>query len=456
MKKIVSVLSVAALTLSAVFAADVSLKFNMKGTLYEETNTKSVEPGKEDDIKQTRSILNQSGYADAESDLVITAKNDFAGFVLDVQPNATTKAAFSASNLKEYYAWMNFGNLQLTTGKWKSRYTQLLDTYQGEWEDDDFMRYPLGVVGGKIAYDVDNLTGEVTADGTKKAGNSQIVVKYKTEQRVSTALAYTIRPNDDTYFMLKGVAVDHTKAKNGTKYWGGTGKWDSDKKYADGEYDITFFSGFAAEAALHTAAFDFNVAAKSFNRNELALGAFLAPKMGASTLLFGFTAGLNLEDNGDTVDHNYREFGIDFRGIFKLSDALSITTMNNLSVIDNQKAKNVDYNDNIFHLWDMVSFGYKANDKVLAQLTVEGECDLLRNYQDPADAKKEKTDNVRDLGGFTLSVIPGIVYSFNENASLTAGFKLEFAEIGASADFKSSKHTTTTKISIPVVFAVAL
>ena len=445
MKKIVSVLSVAALTLSAVFAADVSLKFNMKGTLYEETNTKEVKADGSETLSQARSILNQSGYADAESDLVITAKNDFAGFVLDVQPNATSKSAFSSSNLKEYYGWMNFGNLQLTTGKWKSRYTNLLDAYQGEWEDEDFMRYPLGVVGGKFGYDVDNLTGVVTADGTKKLPNSQLT-KYKMTQRVSTALAYTIRPNDDTYFMVKGVAVDHTKET--TKYWGGTGRWDSDKTYGDGDYDIMFFSGFAAEVALHTAAFDFNFAAKSFNRNELALGAFLAPKMGASTLLFGFTAGLDLTDNGDAVDHNYREFGIDFRGIFKLSDALSITTMNNLSVIDQQKAKNGN-DDTLFHLWDMVSLGYKANDKILAQLTVEGESDFLQK-------KNDETKNVRDLGGFTLSVIPGLVYSFNENASLTAGLKLEFAEIGASSDFKSSAHTTTTKISIPVVFAVAL
>lgn len=454
MKKIVSVLSVAALTLSAVFAADVSLKYNMKGSLYEETNKKEVKAGSET-ISQERSILNQSGYADAESDIVITAKNDFAGFVLDVQPNATKKSKLAdgkteVSKLKEYYAWMNFGNLQLTTGKWKSRYTNLLDAEQGEWEDDDFMRYPLGVVGGKMAYDVDNLTATVKQK-TDAAGNSKYFKQVETTQKVSTALAYTVRPNDDTYFMIKGVAVDNK--------WGGTGKWDSNRSYADGAYDIQFFSGFAAEAALHTAGLDLNLVVKSMVRDEFSFAAFVAPKLGDTSLLFGFTAGLNLEDNAthpkDNYEHNYHEFGIDFRAIFKLSDALTLTTMNNLSVIDEEKAKDQKWDVNTFHLWDMVSLSYKASDKIKAQLTAEAECDLLHNEKNSAGDGTE-TKNVRDNGGFTLSVIPGLVYSFNQNASLTAGFKFQFAEIGASTEFKDSDHTITTKISIPVVFAVAL
>ena len=452
MKKIVSVLSVAALTLSAVFAADVSLKYNMKGSLYEETNTKEiVTAGQEPTIKQERSILNQSGYAEAESDIVITAKNDFAGFVLDVQPNATKKSQFAdgkteVSKLKEYYAWMNFGNLQLTTGKWKSRYTNLLDAEQGEWEDDDFMRYPLGVVGGKMAYDVDNLTATVKQK-TDAAGNSKYFKQVETTQKVSTALAYTVRPNDDTYFMIKGVAVDNK--------WGGTGKWDSNRSYADGAYDIQFFSGFAAEAALHTAGLDLNLVVKSMVRDEFSFAAFVAPKLGDSSLLFGFTAGLDLTDDKDANDHNYHEFGIDFRAIFKLSDALTLTTMNNLSVLDEAKVKDQKWDENTFHLWDMVSLSYKASDKIKAQLTAEAECDILRNEKNSAGDGTE-TKNVRDNGGFTLSVIPGFVYSFNQNASLTAGFKFQFAEIGASTEFQDSVHKTTTKISIPVVFAVAL
>lgn len=346
---------------------------------------------------------------------------------------------------------MNFGNLQLTTGKWKSRYTNLLDAEQGEWEDDDFMRYPLGVVGGKMAYDVDNLTATVAQkkEGGKTipAGNSKYFTVMETTQKVSTALAYTVRPNDDTYFMIKGVAVDNK--------WGGTGRWDSDKSYGENDYDIQFFSGFAAEAALHTAGLDLNLVVKSMVRNEFSFAAFVAPKLGESSLLFGFTAGLDLTGNGDKVEHNYHEFGIDFRAIFKLSDALTLTTMNNLSVLDTEKAKDQKYDVNTFHLWDMVSLSYKANDKIKAQLTAEAECDLLRNQANSANDGTE-TKNVRDLGGFTLSVIPGFVYSFNQNASLTAGFKFQFAEIGASTEFKDSDHTITTKISIPVVFAVAL
>jgi outer membrane receptor for ferrienterochelin and colicin len=176
-------------------------------------------------------------------------------------------------------------------------------------------------------------------------------------------------------------------------------------------------------------------------------------------MLFGLSAGLDLRNTKQggekVVDHRYREFAFDFRAHFDLSEELCLTTMNNLSVLDTEKAKDQKYDVNTFHLWDMVSLSYKANDKIKAQLTAEAECDLLRNQANSANDGTE-TKNVRDLGGFTLSVIPGFVYSFNQNASLTAGFKFQFAEIGASTEFQDSDHTITTKISIPVVFAVAL
>ena len=453
MKKIVSVLSVAALTLSAVFAADITLKYNTKGTLYEETNKKTVKAGSEDVLQQERSIFDQSGYGDAESDLVISARNDYAGFVLDLTPNATAKDKLTeADKVSEYYGWMNFGNLQVTVGKWESRYAFSFDGDGGEWDGDDYERYHLGVIGGKYAYDADNLTGVYTYSTDNKVGNSTYFYKQDVSQKLGTALAYTVRPAEDTYFMAKGVLVEND--------WGSTLRGDSDRKYSSyqvGGSDISFFSGFAGEVAFRNSAIDVNFIAKSLVRDQLVLGAYVRPILSEkSSFLVGFTYGMDLSDDkvdGEhTLDRKYSEMAFDFRGHFQIDEALCLTTMNNLSVLLPETAKGGD-NLTDMHLWDMVSLGYQASEQVLAQLTVESEADVLHTYSEGGDVK---SSNVRDLGGFTISVIPGVTYSFNENATLTAGVKFEWAEIGASSDFKSSNHTTTTKVQIPVVFAVAL
>ena len=454
MKKIVSVLSVAALTLSAVFAADITLKYNTKGTLYEETNTKTVKAGSKDDLQQTRSIFDQSGYGDAESDLVISARNDYAGFVLDLTPNATAKDKLTAEDkVSEYYGWMNFGNLQVTVGKWESRYAFSFDGDGGEWDGDDYERYHLGVIGGKYAYDADNLTGVYSLSTTDKVGNSTFFYAADVSQKLGTALAYTVRPAEDTFFMVKGVLVEND--------WGSTLRGDSDRNYSSygvGGSDISFFSGFAGEVAFRNSAIDINLIAKSLVRDQLVFGAYVRPILSEkSSFLLGFTYGMDLSDdrnaNGDhTLDRKYSEMAFDFRGHFQIDEALCLTTMNNLSVLLPETEKDAD-NLTDLHLWNMVSLGYQASEQVLAQLTVESEADVLHTY---TGADGVETSNVRDLGGFTISVIPGVTYSFNENATLTAGVKFEWAEIGASSDFKSSDHTTTTKVQIPVVFAVEL
>ena len=70
MKKIVSVLAVAALSLSVVFAAEVSLSYKTRGTLYSETNKMNYDSNKG---SQARTALDQSGYKDAQTDIVISA-----------------------------------------------------------------------------------------------------------------------------------------------------------------------------------------------------------------------------------------------------------------------------------------------------------------------------------------------------------------------------------------------
>lgn len=150
MKKIVSVLSVAALTLSAVFAADVSLNYKMAGTLYQETNEKKGGLTTEETARQTRTLLDLNGYKpNPTGDLAFTAKNDFAGFALTLNPQVG--ADYTAFDVDTYYGWLNFSNVQVTTGKWSSRYVNRLDMHSGNWEGSEFERYKPGVIKGRIA-----------------------------------------------------------------------------------------------------------------------------------------------------------------------------------------------------------------------------------------------------------------------------------------------------------------
>ena len=452
MKKIVSVLSVAALTLSAVFAADVSLNYKMAGALYTETNKKTYagSPARETGATQTRTFLDLNGYKDKPTgDLAFTAKNDFAGFALTLNPQVG--ADYTGFDVDTYYGWLNFSNVQVTTGKWCSRYVNRLDMHSGNWEGNEFERYKPGVINGRAASDIDNLTSvNKERDITKK-------VDYET--RLATAVAYTLHKDEDNALMIKGVLVDND--------WGSTLRTDKDRAYDSASYsavnggDLGFFSGFAGEFAYKTASFDINVALKSMYRDELAFGAFFRTIGESSSMLFGLSAGLDLSENknaaGDKADHNYREFAFDFRAHFDLTDELCLTTMNNLSVYNKLKANGQKYEEMDSLLWNMVSLGYKASEKVFAQLTAETECKPFTVHAN-GDNDGNELDGPFSKGGFKVTVTPGVVYSFNENATLTTGVALEWNDIGASPAYqdKRSGDTTTSTVKIPVVFKVAL
>ena len=473
MKKIVSVLSVAALTLSAVSAVDVSISYQTRGTIYDETTTHTytAATGKVSST-QTRTTLNQLGYDSAEGDLAFSAKNDFAGFAFTAKPNAGTQtSAFDTAGtvVDTYYGWMNFGNIQLTTGRFDGRYVALFDGESSNWGDNEYARYKPGVIGGKIAFDIDNLTTVYNATASTTAlksssrwGNFKSISKDK---KVSTAIAYTLRSNEESALMIKGVLVDNN--------WGSTLRTDKDRDYGTsygiGGGDLSFFSGFAGEVAYRNSAFDLNFVAKSMKRDELALGAFFRTIGESKSFLFGLSAGLDLSDKKDaytdpktkaTSDyaHNAREFAFDFRGHIQLTDELCLTTMNNVSMLEKAKVKNQKYDERDIHLWDMVSVAYKVNERLLAQLTGEAECDLIRQGANTAEDGTELYGPSAN-GGFTITVTPSVKYSFNENATLTTGVALEWNNVGASravSEPETGKYDTVSTVKIPVIFKVAL
>lgn len=425
MKKIVSMLAIAALTLGAVSAADFSVEYATKGSVY--TEKSNLPKGATKSTVESKAFLDQKGYdGDSASDLVLSSSGTAGGVLLDIDVDARDKTV----KFDQVYGWMNFGSIQLTTGKWSGRYVNRVKEDAGKWASSDFEKFKPGIIvgadgkGANNAYDVDNLTA------------------VKGTNQIATALAFTSRPDDATYFMAKGLIV--------TNNWGGIGKWDSDKVYADGEYDIEFESGFAGEIAFRKEnVIDINVLAKSMVRNELVVGAFVRPLMlNPVNLLVGVTYLADLTDNGDDVDANAYAYGIDVRARIPLSDSLALTTMNNLSNKVAQKAKKGKDNYEM-SMWNMVSVAYKVSDALKVQVTGESYmANFMKVVEDKAVSRKE-------LGGADVSVLAGVVYNFNPNASFSAGIKYEKTGVFAASDWTDANDRTAT-FSIPFVFDVAL
>ena len=428
MKKIVSMLAIAALTLGAVSAADFSVEYVTKGSIYTEKSTTPA--GSTKSTVDSKAFLDQDGYdGDSASDLVMSASGDAGGVLLDIDVDARDKTI----KFDQVYGWMNFGPIQLTTGKWSGRYVNRVREDAGSWANDDFEQFKPGIVTGDDgegakdvnAYDVDNLTA------------------VKGKNQIATALAYTSRPNDSTYFMAKGLIV--------TNNWGSAGQFDSDKNYSDGNRDFIFESGFAGEVAFRQEGLiDINVLAKSMVRNELVVAAFVRPLMlNPVNLMVGVTYAGDLKDNGDAVDTNAYAYGIDLRARIPLSDALALTTMNNVSNVVDQKVKNGKDNSTM-SMWNMVSVAYKVSEALTVQVTGESYMSQFMKIEDDDAVGRDK------LGGADhLSVLAGVVYKFNPNASFSAGVKYERTGVFASSDWTDA-HETKAKFSIPFVFDVAL
>ncbi len=426
MKKIVSALAMSVLVLGAVSAADISLEYTSKGYVYSESKTKTSDGTV---TSSTKTLLDQDGYnKNTSSDLVISAKSDIGGFVLDVDPSATN----SEVTLDEYYGWVNFGNLTAKVGKWTSRNVWCAREDAGKWENADFEANKPGVIDGKYAADISNLT----------------------KAHLATDLSYTIKSGDTTV-LLRGVLANADGTVAGT--WGGFG-YNSDAK----SYDYVSFSSFAGEVGVTLKdLFALNVEARSEHRDELALGLFFRPLMlGSTDMLIGLSCGADIADYGEGVDHNYYEYAVDFRLRTPISEKLALTTMNNFSAYTDLKYKKNTKDggstkDSVTaRLWNMVSLAYTASEQLKLQFTVESDCGLFSNIYSATTDTTTKY-KLGDLGGFSLSCIPGAVWTFNKNASLTAGLKIDVTGVGASSDYKD-KNGTTTAISIPVVFDVAL
>ena len=315
MKKIISALTISALALGSIFA-DVSLEYTQKG--YISSN------------KGGNKKLDLNGY-DTEQKItghvVFKVSNDTAGVVVDVDPyyqdgSTGVKLHDKVDFFDQLYGWVNFfgGAAKLQTGVWSTRSVNRMNQDAGSWEDAEYERYKLGVVGG---------SGD-SQDITKLASvNGKHIVNKKGV--VTTALTYS-----GGSFYATGALI--TSDFNGSKIKSGFGF-----EVGYSVNDDTKIQGFF----------------KTTKDNQIALAAFLDKKAFAIKnfkfdVVTGFTLG---NGTGNSI-----EFGVDLRARSEITEKLAVTTMNNLSYLSGK-----------FRLWDMVSATFKLTETLKAQFTGEWE-----------------------------------------------------------------------------------
>lgn len=406
MKKIISVLTISALALGSVFAADVSLAYSQKGYI------SSNEDG-------TSKKLDLNGYAvSTTNDVVFSVSNDFAGVVFDFDPvlqkendsdddeskdvyeKADSDLASEDGVFDEYYGWVKFygGKLKLQSGVWGDRSVNRLNEDSGEWEDNEYERYHYGVIDGHVGQDI---TRFAAFNGIKS---------------LTTALTYT----NGALSVTGGVITNKFKtssdyAEENEKQTAGTvtkSGFGVDISYdIDQSTKVTAILKTPTDQSVAFAAFVDKKGFQIFKRSfDVVAGATVAGR-----------------DSDTETDFNGLEAALDLRVRYALSDKVSITSMNNFSYLGNEDGEDGDGKKNV---WDMVSLAIQATDAVKLQVTGEWE------YEDLSAVNNGK-----------LSVIPGVTYSPVDGVSLTGGIII---------NTKGWKSPSESSIAIPFVLSVAL
>lgn len=264
--------------------------------------------------------------------LGLELSNDIAGVVFDW--DIEEGSSVSNLTLDSYYGWMTFGlpvgNLQVTSGKWNGRYSDRVKSDGGDLDGQYYEAYKLGVMGGKIASDSDNLTNG----------------------KMSTVLAYTLA---DT---LPGTLL----VKAGIRA-GEYGKYDSQ-------------SGFVAEVGYRQEGLiNVDVAIKSPKNKQTIIGAFVSPLMVENLrATVGFTMG---NDDGD------KEFAFDARARYAITEKTAVTGMFNYSSIAKELKASAS-GDDLNAMWTMISVNHVAGDNIRFLATLQN---TVRDFDDDDHGK---------------------------------------------------------------------
>lgn len=391
MKKIISMLTISALALGSIFA-DVSLEFTQKAYLYGEGGEK----------------LQFSGYDDSKGCVKLTAKNDNAGILLDIDPKIT-QADKKSIALDQYTGWVNFGGgaFKFQSGVWTARSVNRFNGNSGKWKGSEYEKYKYGVPRGSIAKDINNIA---SINGTSY---------------LSSALTYT---TDSFYATGLLLGLDKTGKKAAGNY---------------GTLDLC--SGFGVEMGMNIGeGSKLTINLKTPANKAVAFGAFFENKTLKENLDFviGYTFGKAANDSFETA--------VDLRASYALNETVTFTTMHNLSYFsykagatpigakryDDATKTEIAVTHPQFDLWDMVSLGVKASDSILVMFTVEWEYNNLREL-----------DNVGKDRDSSLELIPSVKYTATKGVDVSSGLIIKTTGWG---------EPSTAKFAIPFLLHVAL
>ncbi len=386
MKKIVAV-AAAGLTLAGAAFADVS--FSWTRTNIVGGTSKSFK-----DVSRTDC-------------LGLELSNDIAGVVFDFDITDTQTVDSVETNLEldSYYGWMTFGlpvgNLQITSGKWTSRYADRVKADAGDLDSEYYEANKMGVINGSIARDSNNLTGNAMA----------------------TVLAYTLADKLPGTLLVKGGFVDLSAP---TFKADGNGMKLNKQNYGDyGKFDSV--SGFAAEIGYRQEGLiNVNVAWRSLDSEEFSIGAFVSPLMIENLkATAGFSFGKSSADDNDG-----KEFGVDLRARYAFTDKTAVTGMFNYSKTEFDTG--VDGEDKAA-MWFMASVNHVAGDNISFKATV--------NHQINDLSAKQGTDVVTAL-------TPACVIDITEKASLTAAFDMRWSN--------KTPYAGVGDVSLPIYVTIGL
>lgn len=291
--------------------------------------------------------------------LGLELSNDIAGVVFDWDIEEGLSDT-SKLVLDSYYGWMTFGlpvgNLQVTSGKWNGRYSDRVKSDAGDLDGKYYEAYKLGVINGVRAYDSDNLT----------------------KGEMATVLAYTLADTLPGTLLVKAgiVKCDY-------------GKYDSQ-------------SGFVAELGYRQEGLiNVDVAIKNPSDKETTIGAFVSPLMVENLrATVGFTMG---NYDGD------KEFGIDARARYAITEKTAVTGMFNYSSIA-KELKASKSGDDLNAMWTMLSVNHVAGDNIRFLATLQN---TVRDFD---------ASNGNNLTAFT----PACEIQISEKALFTAAFDMRW------------------------------
>ena len=381
MKKIIGVTLATALLAGSAFAADIS--FSYKGNNYFKSNG--------DNLKYDN---------DSRTDcLSLGLSNDYAGAVADwdIEDGALT--------IDSYYGWMNFAAIstQFTGGKWSSRYIDLADTDAGDLDDEDFIGWKPGVIGGTVAEDSDNLT----------------------EKNLALVAAYTNKDALPGALMVKFGLVNSN--------------WDSFKKESkdnDGAYKRTNSYGFVGEVAFRQdSAFNVNLAVKSLKAHNYSFGLFFSPLMMEKLqATAGFSLGLEGNTTYKAEGDTGVEYAVDFRARYAVTDKLSVTTAHNISsyltgLKENDSKK---WDDNKLSMSNQINATYALLDNMKFGVN-------LQHFIYDVDKSYPSANE--------LIVSPSLAIAATEKATVTISARADWTNIGFN------KGQEIFDFTVPVIFS---